>query len=123
MNSAQHASNILEAWRYMDRSGLGTALDRAAASFGGTQSISRFESEREEMLQSIIEHLRGLSSTNALPDCAGGSGAVTLLSHLSSPFEQPEFSEAKKSALPRISLKVGTERAKCFVEVDCKPRG
>ncbi len=123
MNTARHASNILEAWRYRDDCGLGTALERAAASYTDSEAGSHFESEREEMLQSIVEHLRGLSRTNTLPEYSRGSGAVTLLSHLSSEARLSETSEGERWGFSTNELKLGTERATCTIEVDCRPRG
>lgn len=84
MNIAQHATNILEAWKFQDRSSLGIALESASVSCKAAQAASRLESEREEMLQSIVEHLRLLADGNQLPDPSKNSGALTLLSHLSS---------------------------------------
>lgn len=93
MNIAQHASNILEAWKVRDTSGLGAALETASASCKAAPSVSRLENEKEEMLQSIVEHLRGLSSVNDLPDQSKGSGAIALLYHLSSSSQQRKFSQ------------------------------
>jgi hypothetical protein len=92
MNTAQLASNILQAWRYQDRSRLGTALDSASNSCTGTRAGSNLEIEREEMLQSIVEHLRQLANQDQLPDPSKSNGALTLLSHLSSavPARDPE---------------------------------
>ena len=93
MNIAQHASNILEAWKVRDTSGLGAALETASASCQRAPSVSRLENEREEMLQSIVEHLRGLSSANDLPDQSNGSGAIALLYHLSSSSQQKKIAQ------------------------------
>ena len=83
MTTAQHANNILDAWRFQDHSTLGAALESASNS--RVVPTSGLESERGELLESIVEHLRKLSSQDQLPAAAGRNGALALLSHLSSP--------------------------------------
>ena len=59
MDTAQHAGNILEAWRFRDLSRFNAALDEAFRACMGGIPVSRLEAEREEILQSVVEHLRG----------------------------------------------------------------
>jgi hypothetical protein len=84
MTIAQHATNILTAWKFDDPSGLGAALESASSAQSGQRPSSDLEHEQGEMLESIVEHLRQLASRNELPDPGKRNGAVTLLSHLSS---------------------------------------
>ncbi len=101
MNTAQHAGKILEAWSFADRSSLDDALDGASVSCSSVRSISRFEFEKQEMLQSIVEHLRNLESHGELPECSQGSGAMTLLCHLSSNLGHEEATVKSKLARKR----------------------
>jgi len=84
MTIAQHATNILDAWKVQDGSVLGAALESASNPRAGRYFASRLESEQGEVLESIVDHLRALASRNELPRPAGRSGALALLSHLSS---------------------------------------
>lgn len=82
MDTAQHAGNILKAWRFRDLSKFNAALDGASQACSGSVPVSLLEAEREEMLQSIIEHLRrydGLQQFEKFSSYA----AFTLLHHLS----------------------------------------
>ncbi|HEY7211872.1 MAG TPA: hypothetical protein VH477_16490 [Bryobacteraceae bacterium] len=90
MNVAQHASNILEAWH--NSSKLGAALE-SASGFKMNRPVSNLESERGEMLESIVDHLRQLASRNELPEPGRRNGALTLLSHLSSGAGVQEISD------------------------------
>ncbi len=123
MNSAEHAGEILQAWRFHDRSGFTTALDSAFVSCTAVRSISRFESECREVLQSVVEHLRTLDNRGEFPDHSKGSGASALLSHLSSGLNHNRQAATHFGASPAKTLKFGTERAKCSTEVECRPRG
>ncbi len=84
MNTAQHACNILQAWKQSDRPGLEIALNSASHSCTAATTISRLELEKQEVLESIVQHLRELDSGNISLQCSRGNGALTLLSHLSS---------------------------------------
>ena len=84
MTIAQHATNILEAWKFEDPSSLGAALESASHAQSRQRASSNLENEQGEMLESIVEHLRRLASRNELPDAGKRNGALTLLSHLSS---------------------------------------
>lgn len=82
MDTAQHAGNILEAWRLRDVSKFNAALDGASRACSGSFSVSSLEAEREEMLQSIVEHVRRCDGPRQFENflsCA----VVTLLHHLS----------------------------------------
>jgi hypothetical protein len=84
MTIAQHATNILDAWKVRDVSVLGAALESASNAHAGRYSASRLENEQGEVLESIVDHLRALASRNEMPRPAGRNGALALLSHLSS---------------------------------------
>lgn len=122
MNAAQHAGQILQAWKFKHVSNFETALNRASASWPTSGPPSQLESERAEVLQSIVEHLRAVNREGKLPEYSRGSGARTLLSHLSSNSKPKEGSEANRSIFSTKTLNFGMERAKCFVEVECRPR-
>ncbi len=122
MNAGQHAGQILQAWKLKEILNFEIALNRASASCATSGALSHLESERAEMLQSIVEHLRALSREGKLPEYSRGSGARTLLSHLSSNSKPKEESEANRSTFSAKNLNFGMERAKCFVEVECRPR-
>ena len=91
MNVAQHAANILEAWH--NSSELGAALE-SASSLRSARPASNLESERGEMLESIVDHLRQLASRNQLPEPGRRNGALILLSHLSSGAGVQEISDS-----------------------------
>ena len=110
MNTAQHACNILQAWNRSDRPGLEIALNSAWISCSAPESISRLEFEKQEVLESVVEHLR---SNNSL-QCSRDNGALTLLSHLSSDLSSFEPSGSQKLKSSANSLKFGMKRAKCF---------
>ncbi len=122
MNAAQHAGQILQAWKFRNVSHFETALNDAFSSCTPSASLSHLESERAEVLQSVIEHLRTANREGKLPEYLRSSGARTLLSHLSSDFQPKEESEANRSIFSTKNLNFGMERAKCFVEVECRPR-
>ncbi len=122
MNAAQHASQILQAWKFRDVSNFETALDSAFASCAAPRPHSHLESEREEVLQSIVEHLRAIKREGRLPEYSRVSGARTLLSHLSSDLSPREESEPNRNVFSTKNLEFGMERAKCFTEVECRPR-
>ena len=81
MNTAEQAERLLQAWTIADRTSLNQALKVAYNSCQTAHPISQFERERQEVLQSIVEHLRCLNNSDAhlaLESC----GAFTLLRHL-----------------------------------------
>jgi len=100
MTIAQHASNILEACKFDGQRGLGAALDSASRSGAGEGAASGWESERSELLESIVDHLRQLASRNEVPNSTGRSGALALLSHLSSTAGAVEAAVATKAEKP-----------------------
>lgn len=122
MNAAHYAGKILEAWKAQDLSRFQTALNRASALCTSSRPLSHLEGERAEVLQSIVEHLRKISCDGNLAGHSRRSAAWALLSHLSLDGKPKEESEANRSIFSTKSLKFGTERAKCFVEVECRPR-
>ncbi len=122
MNAAQHASQILEAWRRKDRCNLESVLDRAFLSCTASRHVSRLENEREELLWSIVEHLKEANLEGTLPEYSVGSGARALLSHLSANSRSKEQSEVNRAFFSTKILNFGTERATCFTEVECRPR-
>lgn len=93
MDTAQHAGNILEAWRFRDLSKFNAALDGASQASSGSVSVSLLEAEREEMLQSIVEHLRWHDRPRQLENFSS-CAAFTLLHHLSKGGNLKEKSEA-----------------------------
>lgn len=98
MDTAQHAGNILEAWRFRDLSKLNAALDEALLACAACISVSRLEAEREEMLQSVAEHLREHNGPQQLEDFSS-CAAVTLLRHLSASLSEKEKSEYSQKIL------------------------
>ena len=80
MNAAQHANNILDAWHFGDLSHFGTALGQVG--FAGASS--RFEMERREVLESVVDHLRRLSAGARVPNVSESRGSAALLQHLGS---------------------------------------
>jgi len=122
MNAAQHADQILKAWEFRDAPKFETALESAFASCKTSRPLSHLESEREELLQSIVEYLRNINREGNLVEYSRRSGAWTLLSHLSSDYKPKEESGGNSSVFSAKNLEFGIERAKCFVEVECRPR-
>jgi len=101
LNTGQHAGHILKAWkRGSDLLEFDTALKTAWASYKATRSISRLEDERQEVLKTVVEHLRDLRAAGERPAYSRSSGAVTLLSHLSDSSyrgKQIENAESRKN--------------------------
>ncbi len=118
MNTTQHAGHILEAWRYGDRPNFKTALNVALVACTAGRPTSPFESERQELLQSIVEHLRSCDIQGQLPEYSKGS-VFALLYHLSCIEFQQEKSDPRTENLFSKTLKFGCKRAKCFTEVEC----
>jgi hypothetical protein len=110
MDTAQHAGNILEAWRFRDLSKFNAALDGASQTCSGGVSVSLLEAEREEMLQSIVEHLRRYDIPQQfenLLSCA----AFTLLHHLSKGRNPKEnLSAVTKNFLKNFKVQVENVR-------------
>ena len=122
MNAAQHACRILETWRLSDRLNLEGVLDRAFVACADPGPLSCLESERQELLGSIIEHMRVVNSNSSLPEYSIGSGARALLSHLSADCNRKEESDTNAKLPSTKILNFGTELATCFTEVECRPR-
>jgi hypothetical protein len=93
MDTAQHAGNILEAWRFRDLSRFNAALHEAFRACMGGIPVSRLEAEREEILQSVVEHLRGYNGSQQLENFSS-CAAVTLLRHLSAGRNEKENSHS-----------------------------
>ncbi len=83
MSIAQHAEKILEAWEIENLSDFNAALDEALVACSAHSPASPLEAEREEMLESIIEHIEDRDGREQLPEYSSGA-AVVLLRHLSS---------------------------------------
>ena len=66
MTASQHAINILDAWKVQDQSGLGAALESASRS-RAVPASSRLESERGELLDSIVDHLGSHLKSDQVP--------------------------------------------------------
>lgn len=122
MNAAHYAGKILEAWKAQDISKFQTALNRASVLCTSSRPLSHLESERAEVLQSIVEHLRKINCDGNLAEYSRRSAAWALLSHLSLDCKPKEESEANRDIFSTKTLNFGMERAKCFVEVECRPR-
>ncbi len=84
MNTAQHAGRILNAWKTADDAALADALGTAQRSCHSVRSVNRFENEKQEVLESVIEHLQMFQRTEQLPAYSRAAAAATLLAHLSS---------------------------------------
>ena len=101
METAQHAGQILQAWKTADRPRLVTALDSASQTCNTIRSLSRLEFEQQEILESVVQHLLHLNCNDQVPQYASGNGALVLLSHLSSDPELRECPMKKTSSQKR----------------------
>ncbi len=93
MNTSQHACNILKAWQLKNLPIFNIALDLALNDCKAPVSDSLLESERKEMLESVLEHIRQGCSSEQLPDYSNAA-AITLLRHLSSSRVEEEKSDS-----------------------------
>ena len=90
MNVAQHAEQILAAWKRADPVSFAQELDDALCSCQRTEAANYLESEQREVLASVVERLRlvrpergGLTVTPAERCTPQGLHAgFTLLEHL-----------------------------------------
>ena len=82
MNTGQHAHRILNAWQTSSRSKLEAALENAQRSCWGVRPISRLETEQQDLLESIVDHLQLLGRQDSFPAFSERCGARLLLSHL-----------------------------------------
>ncbi|HEX4166281.1 MAG TPA: hypothetical protein VHZ55_12505 [Bryobacteraceae bacterium] len=88
MNTAQHADRILSAWRTADRIALKDALLSARHSCDCLRSVSRLDNEKQEVLESVVEHLQTFERQEQFPAYSTAAGAATLLAHLCSDFSE-----------------------------------
>jgi hypothetical protein len=83
MNAAQHAARILTAWNGADPLGFERELDHAAsvsAAPADLLKVDLLEYERREVLNSVVERLRGREKSRA---CQSLNAGFVLLEHLS----------------------------------------
>jgi hypothetical protein len=85
MNAAQHAARILTAWNGADPLGFERELDHALYAAAGAApadllNIDLLEYERRELLNSVVERLRGREKS---PACRSLNAGFVLLEHLS----------------------------------------
>lgn len=86
MSIAQHAERILAAWNVADPERFETELESALHSCRKRASKSIFESEQQELLESVVERLQvgsklGDNRTKSTPQAL--SAGFVLLQHLS----------------------------------------
>ena len=86
MDIAQHADQILQAWKVEDDPSMQAALHSALGSCSGVRTASLLDQERRQLLQTVAEHLQSLGNKGSLPAFSKRSGAQTLLHHLRSDF-------------------------------------
>jgi hypothetical protein len=122
MNTSQHADNILEAWKFKNLSNFNAALDHALVACKAGVSASPLETEREEILRSVVEYIQERNSPEQLPEFSS-CAAITLLRHLSCSRTGEEKSDSADEKLLSKVLKFGGKRTKWFTEVECSPRG
>jgi len=78
---AQHAENILAAWKLSDQVRLESEIRNAVLCCETRSNVSRFDSEQREVLQAVAEHFRSLQRDSRLftAECRAG---FVLLHHL-----------------------------------------
>lgn len=80
MKTAQHAARILTAWNGADPLGFERELDSVLCASGGQTPVDLLEYERREVLNSVVERLRGRKES---PARQGLNAGFVLLEHLS----------------------------------------
>jgi hypothetical protein len=80
MRAAQHAARILTAWNGADPLGFERELDSALCASGSQAPVDLLEYERREVLNSVVERLRGREKSLA---CRNLNAGFVLLEHLS----------------------------------------
>jgi hypothetical protein len=86
MNVAQHAEQILAAWKRADAISFEAELDHAMHSCQRANPANHLESEQREVLESVVERLRlirpqrGIATANCSPQSL--NAGFTLLEHL-----------------------------------------
>jgi hypothetical protein len=86
MNVAQHAEQILAAWKRADAVSFEAELTHAMHSCQRATPANHLESEQREVLESVVERLRLIRPQRgiATPNCSAQSlnAGFTLLEHL-----------------------------------------
>jgi hypothetical protein len=88
MNVAQHAEQILAAWKRADAVSFDQELDHAMQSCQRSTSANHLESEKREVLESVVERLRFIrpqrGATAGTGQCSPQTinAGFTLLEHL-----------------------------------------
>ncbi len=101
MNTAQHAGRILSAWQTANHPALLDALNGARKSCNGIRFMNRFESEKQEVLACVVEHLETLDLKKATTGGRCMTGAAALLAHLSSDSVEEGFAASDAAILTR----------------------
>jgi len=86
MSIAQHAERILAAWNVADPEKFETELENALHCCQKRASASIFALEQRELLESVVEQLRGdktVSDSGRKSSAQGLSAGFALLQHLS----------------------------------------
>jgi hypothetical protein len=86
MSIAQHAERILAAWNVADPEKFETELENALDCCQKRASASIFEIEQRELLESVVEQLRGDKTAHQAgrkSSAQGLSAGFALLQHLS----------------------------------------
>jgi hypothetical protein len=86
MSIAQHAERILAAWKVADPEKFETELESALHSCQKRTSKNILEIEQQELLESVVERLRGsraVSGARRTSSAQGLNAGFALLRHLS----------------------------------------
>lgn len=87
MSSAQHAERILAAWNVADPERFETELENALHCCQRKVSTNFLEIEQQELLESVVERLRGANqvagTSKRISSSQGLSAGFALLQHLS----------------------------------------
>jgi hypothetical protein len=81
MQVAQHAEQILAAWKRADAVGFERELNDALYSCDQAEPVNYFESERREVLASVVERLRLLRSPRIGQSTAEGLSCTPQVLH------------------------------------------
>jgi hypothetical protein len=89
MNVAQHAEQILAAWKRADAVSFESELNRAMSSCQHAAPANHLELEQREVLESVVERLRLIRPARGLAAAPAANGSpqslnagFTLLEHL-----------------------------------------
>jgi hypothetical protein len=81
MNVAQHAEQILAAWKRADPARFEHELDDAMSCCQRAEPVNYFESEQREVLASVVERLRLIRPQRSGASIAPGEGCTPQAMH------------------------------------------